>query len=385
MAGLVENFIRRIEKLIEERATIPLPGTNHVDDSWEKTDVYPGELSINFSSGSLFTSDGEAIIDLNREHLLLSGLVVQKDTSGVNKLTITSGTARINGITYFHDSSGTDVLLPVNNGLDPKLYFIYGVPTLDVYGTGASGNYTLGFSATSITGIVTEPGGVFSAVAATANIPVPPDNSLLLATVLLYPGATGFDLWPRSVAEIGDYYPRFASTPSDFLRTKTEEVHEYEYHGLYFPGQFVIDEISNTIYLAKKTFVSDYVSISSDISFGNLVPLGGSGGGTGGSYSSISLGTGSPVYKTTVGTQFQFRSITGSGSIFVTTGADEITISLAPGAFITGLQNIGIGATVYAGLSSSTALIRSLTGGANVSVGVSGDNKIGRASCRERV
>ena len=61
MASLVENFIRRIEKLLTSRASVPLPGTNHVSDDWQNTDVYPGEFGADLTSGYLYTSDGEAI------------------------------------------------------------------------------------------------------------------------------------------------------------------------------------------------------------------------------------------------------------------------------------------------------------------------------------
>ena len=80
MSGLVENFIRRIEKLLDVRATIPAQGTNHVDDTWLNSDIYPGELSVRVDTGSLYTSNGVAVIDLNREDLILHGLNLKKDT-----------------------------------------------------------------------------------------------------------------------------------------------------------------------------------------------------------------------------------------------------------------------------------------------------------------
>jgi len=74
MASLVENFIRRIEKIVASSATVPIPGTDHVNDTWLDTDIYPGELAIQFANGKLYTSDGENIIQLNREDSILYGL-----------------------------------------------------------------------------------------------------------------------------------------------------------------------------------------------------------------------------------------------------------------------------------------------------------------------
>ena len=101
MSGLVENFIRRVEKLVLQRATVPPVGTNHVDDTWYDTDIYPGELGINLSLGSLYTSDGLSVIDLNREDMIISGMVLSKSTAGVNKLTVSSGQVRMNGRNYY--------------------------------------------------------------------------------------------------------------------------------------------------------------------------------------------------------------------------------------------------------------------------------------------
>jgi hypothetical protein len=93
MSAIVENFIRRIEKLISSSPTVPPAGTNHVDDQWLNTDIYPGELSIVLSEGKLYTSDGTTTLELNTEDAIQDGLVLSKDTSGVNKLTVSTGSA----------------------------------------------------------------------------------------------------------------------------------------------------------------------------------------------------------------------------------------------------------------------------------------------------
>jgi hypothetical protein len=367
MSGLVENFIRRIEKLLNVRATIPAQGTNHVDDTWLNSDIYPGELSIQLNTGSLYTSDGVAVIDLNRENLILYGLNLQKDTAGQNKLTVTSGSARIDGATYDFTSAGTDVLLPFNLGVNPILYFIFGNTTSSI--SVNPGNYVMGLTAVGVEGSLDE-SGIFTDVTGNEDYPVPPNYSLLLGAVIVKPGAFGYDLWPLSVTTLGDYYPKFSTTPSEFLRTISKEVAVYLQTSVYVPGQFVIDHTSNTTYVSKRLFVSDPTSISTDISNGNLVQTGATGsGGGGGSYTALSLGTGAAVYKTVVGTQFQFRSLTGSYPVTLTQNANDITIGLSMSAFVGEIKNIGIGSGIYAGITTGgIAQMKSLTAGSNVTL-----------------
>jgi len=362
MSGLVENFIRRIEKLLNVRATIPVPGTNHVDGTWLNTDIYPGELGVKLDTGNLYTSDGVGVIDLSRENVILYGLNLQKDTTGQNKLTVTSGSARINGATYDFTSSGTDFGIAPNIGTDPILYFVYGNATPSV--SPIPGNYVLGLNVTSVSGSLNE-SGIFTDITSTENYPVPQDDSLLLGAVILYPGSAGQDLWPLSVTTLGDYYPKFSTTPSEFLRTVSKQVTQYKYTTLYVPGQFVTDHASNTTYLSKRLFVSSSTSISTDISNGNLVLTAGGGSG-GGSYTAISVGTGAEVYKTTVLTQFQFRSLKGTYPVILTQNANDITIGLSMSAFVGSLANIGAGATVYSSITSGgIAQLRSLTAGSS--------------------
>lgn len=373
MSGIVENFVRRVEKLVSSSPTVPPAGTNHVDDTWLSTDIYPGELGIFLEEGSLFTSDGSAIIKLNSEDAIMVGLVVQNDTSGTNKITVTSGEARINGITYYHTSSGTDLQFPANIGSDSILYFVYAEAT---QATGSSGPL-MGITATSISGSVDEP-GIFSAVAATAGTPAPPDNSVLLGAVLMSPSGS-YNLFPRPVTLLGDYYPKFSLTPSDFLRSTDNDVELYQNSMLYFPGQFVIDDASNSSYLAKRIFVSDPGAIANDIGLGNLVQLSGSGGTGGGTYTATNVGSGTVgIYQNTVSNQFRFRTIVASGLIqvgYTGAGNTSIAIGLNTSGLVTSLANVGTGATVYAGLTStSIANLRSITGGANVSVSVVGNN-----------
>ena len=377
MSGLVENFIRRIEKKVTERATVPTSGTNHVDDNWLVTDIYPGELAIN--QGSLYTSDGRAIIDLNKENMILSGMILSKDTSGVRKLTVSSGHVRINGIHYYHASatgSGTDILLPPNIGAYNELYFIY-AQTSDIIATGhpgASGDLKATIGYVSKSGLVTEP-GLFSEISTVSGVPPIPSDAILLGTVLVPVGAIGYELWPRSVANMGDYYPKFSITPSEFLRQSICEVSHYQAHSLFFPGEFVIDDISNTIYLSKNIFVSDYASISGDISIGNLIPIGGSGGtGASGAMTVSNLGTGATVFAQTISSNIQLRSILGTSPVQVTYGPNEITVSL-DASMLMGVTNLGFGSQLYRDTTANIARLRSIVGGLNVSV-VQGTNDI---------
>lgn len=373
MSGLIENYIRRIEKIVPERSTVPLVGTNHVDDIWIETDIYPGELSINLQSGSLYSSDGLAIIDLNRENMILSGMVLSKSTSGVLKLTVSSGHVRINGKHYYHLSatgSGTDILLPTNFGPHDKLYFIYAQATdeIAVGHTESSGNLRCSLGYTYVSGSLTEPGGIFESVSLTSGVPLVPSDSILLGAVLVYVGSTGYELWPISVANVGDYYPRFSVSPSELLRNFISKVKFYNKHSLYFPGTFIIDNISNTIYLSKKTFVSSYTSITEDLALGNLVSLGSGGGSISGISDAINVGIGATVYKQIVGNQIQFRSLTGTYPIQITGSADEIIFSLDTSSLIMGFTNLGSGSPVWQSTMSNIAKLRSIRAGSNVTV-----------------
>lgn len=355
--SLIENFVRRIEKLISSEATVPESGTNHIDTDWLETDIYPGELAILLSKGKMFTSDGIHIVLPNKENMILSGLKLEKNTSGLLKMGVSSGTALINGITYNHTTSGTDIMLDPNVGANPKLVFIFGIPS---DATGASGAL-IGLTSSSYEGSANEPGGIYSSIANSANVPESPENSILLGAVMLYPNVSGMYLYPLTVAEIGDYYPKASTSPSEMLRTISSIVAKYEYNELLFPGQFVMDETSVTLYKSTKTFVSDSTSIATDIASGNLVQFSSGGTGSTGTYSSTNLGTGFEIYKTTVSNQFQFRSVTGSSSLLITDDGDMLTFSVDTDSILAGLTNSGTGIGIYAGTTGGISSLKSLT------------------------
>ena len=366
MSGLIENFIRRVEKQVQSRSSVPVFGTNHVDDTWLDTDIYPGELSIQLSLGSLYTTDGNRIIELNKEDVILSGMVLSKPTSGLNKVEVSSGSIRIKGTTYYHVSSSTDVLIPTNSSLLHELVFIYAKTTSGVApGFGAtSGNLAIELGYTGITGSLDDT-GLFDSVM-TGEVTLPED-SILLGVVLVPPGDN--DIWPVTIAHTNDYYPIFSVTPTEMIRTSLSDVHSYDQYDLFFPGQFIIDNTSNTIYLSKKTFVAD--DISTDLSAGNIIELGGAGGtGSTATYTATNLGTSVGVYYQTVGSQFQFRTLRGATGINITGSTTTVEISLDPSfSLITGLTNVGGGdSEVLRDVVGGTGYFRSLTGGSNVDV-----------------
>jgi len=269
MSNITQNFLRRIEKIFSGRPTVPIPGTNHVDDTWQASDIYPGELSLDLPNGKITTTDGNSVIILNAENSVEYGLVVSKPTSGADKIGVSSGLARINGKYLFHDSSGTDVILPGNSSSTPILYFIYGSSTQVPYNGATSGNLTLGLNYIGITG---NSSGTFSVVSnVLSNSVAVPADSIILGSVF-YPGATsGINLFPDSVGASGGgaYINRLSAV--DYILSKTNRHSIYATNSLYFEKQLVIDSTSNIMYLAKATFVSS--SVANDVSLTNLVQL----------------------------------------------------------------------------------------------------------------
>ena len=145
MSDIVQNFLRRIEKLQTGRPTLPPPGTNHVDDNWIPSDIYAGELSLDLNSGKLYTSDQDSVIILNAEKSIEYGLVLEKPSSGTDKVAVSDGLAVISGRYYFHQSSGTDLIVNSASVFDYTLSFVYAEPTEIGYtGTGGTvGSYRL--------------------------------------------------------------------------------------------------------------------------------------------------------------------------------------------------------------------------------------------------
>lgn len=361
MSSLNTNYKRRVERILSGSATIPIIGTNHVDDNWSRNDLYPGELGIDFGAGVVWTNNGYGNIKLNSENVLLSGLVVSKPTSGNNKIAISTGSARINGKTYSYTSSSTDILFNPNTSTNNILYFVYGVAT-DTIIDDTNGIYALELQTVAVNDTYGVGRGLFDAVVNnTINLNVPL-NSLLLGCVIVPPIVGGTLLFPRSVANNNDYYPKFSFTASEFLRELTLRVEKYSQFTLYFYGSFILDTLSHGIFQSLNTYVGS-TSISTDISDNNLIQIGG-GSGSGGTYTAASVGTGEEVYLEEVSNQFRFRSIKGIGNILsnISTSGNEIELSLDDTGLVTGVSSSGHGVPIYSGVVGNDIILKDLKG-----------------------
>lgn len=375
MSELLVNYKRRVEKLLQGNITIPVFGTNHIDDTWNSNDIYPGELAIDLTSGSLSTSNGFGSVRLNSENVLLSGLVLSKPTSGVNKIKVSTGSARINGKIYNFVSSSTDILFPANNSINPKMYFIYGQATSTIVDS-VNGYYQLVLTTTNIEDTWSEPSGLYETIALNETILTTPTDSLLLGCVVVPPGSSGFLLFPKSIAEEGDYYPKFTFTPSEFLRNCTKYVNVFKPNTLYFYSTFIQDMVSHTIYVADKTFVSSN-NIATDVTDGNLIEYAGGGSG-GGSNTAISLGSGIDIYSGAVGTQFQFRSLLNDGPITLSLEDfdNSVSIGFDDTDFIKGATNIGGGVPLFSSKNGNNLEFYTFATGSspsNISIGLVGN------------
>jgi hypothetical protein len=362
MSGIVENFIRRIEKILPVNTgpTIPIPGTNHVDDTWLNSDIYPGELGIHLTTGMLYTSNGTDLIILNREDSITGGMVLLQETSGYNKLTVTSGGWIRDGIEHSWISSGTDFEFP---GVSQSaLYLVYIFTPSSTIGCEFIGNpslqeldqWILDYNESEFMGIQ--------------------DKFFLGFAFVEY--STGL-VYPISVAKEDHHFP-FRVSPVEFYRQIKSSISIFETGHLYIPGQVIVDYDSNAEYLAKAAFVSDSISISADVTAGNVVLLSGTGASGGGaSYSATSLGYGANVYKDTIGSQFRFRSISSSSPVTITENTYDVTIGLSMSGFVTGLTSVGSGSTLYAGATGTIHQLRSLTAGSSkLSITTVGNNVV---------
>jgi len=111
MSNLTTEYRRRISKLLEGKAKVAQPGTNHIDDNWDNDTIYKGELGVDLNKGKLYTSDGETAVELNKRKAIANGLqlypvpAAASDRAANNLwIAISSGSAVINGKTYWHTS-----------------------------------------------------------------------------------------------------------------------------------------------------------------------------------------------------------------------------------------------------------------------------------------
>ncbi len=114
--NLITSFVRRIVKFYnsvtntDRRPNAAIPGTNHIDNpnDFNERTIYKGEEVIDLSSGRVYSNDGQEILELNAPKAILDGLVLKKPASGSGSplyLAAKSGSARINGKSYWHVES----------------------------------------------------------------------------------------------------------------------------------------------------------------------------------------------------------------------------------------------------------------------------------------
>lgn len=348
MSGIVQNFLRRIEKIYSGRPTLPTPGTNHVDSTWNASDIYPGEFSLDLDRGLLQTSDSNSIILLNAAQSIESGLVLSKGNSGLNTVTISSGSAIINGRYYFHEwggTAGTDLILPGNASTDYQIFFIYGAPTVAVY-TGAGGtvgSYELGLNYVGMTGTASGSNGI---VAKTLNGGVSiPDASVLLGAVLYPPSTVSTDLYPSAALIPNHGGVAAKSSPADYMQERMEKHYSYTVDKLYFEDQILVDIVNRKLYLAEKTFISSTPDI--DESAGNIAPL------DAGTLTILSLTASASV--STV--RNQFFLVNSTAGIFTVT----LPTAIGNSGLVYKFKKINTGNTVTIATTSSQTIDGSLT------------------------
>ena len=134
--NLITSFVRRIAKFYNSSTTPwyrpnpAIPGTNHIDNpnDFNESTIYKGEEIIDLTLGRVYSNDGQEIIELNAQKAILSGLIVRKPDSGISGgalwLTVDNGNARIEGKTYWHESSSAlgDIQIAPNPDLSLGRY-----------------------------------------------------------------------------------------------------------------------------------------------------------------------------------------------------------------------------------------------------------------------
>ena len=131
------SFVRRIVKFYnsvtikDRRPRAAIPGTNHIDnpDDFSERTIYKGEEVIDLTSGRVYSNDGQEILELNAPNAILSGLVLKKPATGSGGplwLSATSGSARIDGKSYWHNESTAigDMQINPNSDLSRGRYDI---------------------------------------------------------------------------------------------------------------------------------------------------------------------------------------------------------------------------------------------------------------------
>lgn len=139
--NLTTEYRRRISKIVDGKPVVADNGTNHIDDSWTENTIYKGEIAVDLDSGKIYTSDGTTSVELNKKNTTVGGLQLMPVTGATTYsnplwIEITSGTAVLNGKTYWHtsvkdkDSSITtgDFVFEPNTANNSKYWLVYAKP-----------------------------------------------------------------------------------------------------------------------------------------------------------------------------------------------------------------------------------------------------------------
>lgn len=265
MDKLNKSYTRRIEKIItSDRPNIAPVGTNHIKNSelWTANTTYKGELSINMTSGELFTQDGKQPIHIGKENSILSGLVISTSGVSLREINISNGKVSIKKRVYKYNSTDDidDATVYIDNNIETfsRLDAICVKGDITVYDL-TDEHYGVDFK-------------VFKGAIA-SNIPAPiiDDDYILLGLVLVKPNQTEQDvLRPLSVGSLYSY-PIFPTTPEKFINDVKTRIWRWQPNTLYFENQTV--QFDNNLYRVAYTQVSGS-DLTADFANDKLISLG---------------------------------------------------------------------------------------------------------------
>lgn len=306
---LHSKFSRRIEKIISSlRPVIPPQGTNHVDDAseWTQNSIYPGELALNATCGTLWTQDGEKSYQPNTENAILSGLVLTNVGASGTYLAVSDGYARFKGRTYVYKTPSllnpSSITIESSSGAPgPRIDAIVAAPgttyneTEELYELELSvirgSEYYAGCGEVKLwPPTVDEPdenceGGYF--LLGLVYVPA----NLNQATTQLYPlsvvdakmnTATATPEDPDDLTSpFYSTYPLPIITVNDFIRRRQRANFEWSQNTLFFENQLIFSKAGGcgTMYYVKKTYQSSD-SLATDVSSTNLIEFCTSGEGS---------------------------------------------------------------------------------------------------------
>ena len=261
---LIKNYVRRTEKLLPDdtRPDIPISGTNHIDDSntWTDSMVYKGEISLDMSSGTLYSQDGTQPVEFNTEDGIVEGLILSTSGVSTSEIGVSPGKIRIDGRLYRYNSvvdvDDASISIAPNNERYDRLDLIAVRPDMSSYDP-----------ATKLYGVDFEV--VRGNIASDIPVPQLPDGHILLGLVLVVSKATAQDvLRPLSVTQFFDGVGVFSVTPERLREHLTSTWYRWSPNTLYLKDQLV--NFDNNAYKVAYTHVSGS-SLSADINNRNTL------------------------------------------------------------------------------------------------------------------